>query len=537
MRNINPSENVQRHIRDVRSALEKINYDQSEKYLFYLLSYIDEGTFFTILRTIPGQAYDHLATTIYVPSGLGISREQMAEIVKHTTRTISNPAVSADDLNALHEIFAREYPLNPEQGMCVASEGREYAFANYGDDSGRRLEDFFGAALYQPEFLKYAGVLLIDELLGVSCAAEDINGLELSHTVRLLPPNSSPDGFTPHIYHHKFNRPFMVPLGGEVEIIWRRTGFEDRRQRLSVERDGQRVDAPSISDAKKAITPSSFFITSHASKTPVEGAVIVVNGLEIKGQVNFTLAELKNAEVNITAAGYFPFHATLDLAATTQALVQLAEQRKVYRFELPVKSSELGAPIHFELHTKRDIAESPIEGYSLREDDIKEGQGRVNYLDYTGATTGFSMKWLALTGVGALIVGFLLGWLCMGSSPEKAPQDELLIHAAEEVVAPVENKTDQPKEIAKEAVKEPETAQKEPEKAVESPKPEEEKVKSVEKEQPKAQQFTIYKVKSGDNLSKLSKKFKVSIDAIKEANGLTGDGISAGQELKIPKKK
>ena len=51
VRNINPEENVQRHIRDVRKALEILDYDPNEKYLFYLISYIENGTFFTILRT------------------------------------------------------------------------------------------------------------------------------------------------------------------------------------------------------------------------------------------------------------------------------------------------------------------------------------------------------------------------------------------------------------------------------------------------------------------------------------------------------
>ncbi len=41
VRNINPEENVQRHIRDVRKALEILDYDPNEKYLFYLISYIE----------------------------------------------------------------------------------------------------------------------------------------------------------------------------------------------------------------------------------------------------------------------------------------------------------------------------------------------------------------------------------------------------------------------------------------------------------------------------------------------------------------
>ena len=47
---------------------------------------------------------------------------------------------------------------------------------------------------------------------------------------------------------------------------------------------------------------------------------------------------------------------------------------------------------------------------------------------------------------------------------------------------------------------------------------------------------TIYVVQSGDYLAKISKKFNVTIAAIKQANGLKGDIVRVGQKLKIPGK-
>lgn len=46
-----------------------------------------------------------------------------------------------------------------------------------------------------------------------------------------------------------------------------------------------------------------------------------------------------------------------------------------------------------------------------------------------------------------------------------------------------------------------------------------------------------YTVKRGDNLSKIAAKFGVTVNAIKQANGLTSDKIRAGQKLKIPAKR
>ena len=45
----------------------------------------------------------------------------------------------------------------------------------------------------------------------------------------------------------------------------------------------------------------------------------------------------------------------------------------------------------------------------------------------------------------------------------------------------------------------------------------------------------IYKVKSGDSLYQISKKYNVTIDAIKKLNNLSGNTLNIGQELKIPK--
>lgn len=48
--------------------------------------------------------------------------------------------------------------------------------------------------------------------------------------------------------------------------------------------------------------------------------------------------------------------------------------------------------------------------------------------------------------------------------------------------------------------------------------------------------YIVYSVQNGDSLWKVSKKFKVSVAAIKKCNGLQSDGLKAGQQLKIPRK-
>ena len=48
---------------------------------------------------------------------------------------------------------------------------------------------------------------------------------------------------------------------------------------------------------------------------------------------------------------------------------------------------------------------------------------------------------------------------------------------------------------------------------------------------------TVHTIKSGENLGRIAKKYGVTVDEIKKANGMKSDAIRAGKELKIPAKK
>ena len=58
------------------------------------------------------------------------------------------------------------------------------------------------------------------------------------------------------------------------------------------------------------------------------------------------------------------------------------------------------------------------------------------------------------------------------------------------------------------------------------------------KKQPAAKKKpTTHTIKSGENLGRIAKKYGVTVEAIKKANGMKSDAIRAGAELKIPAKK
>lgn len=69
----------------------------------------------------------------------------------------------------------------------------------------------------------------------------------------------------------------------------------------------------------------------------------------------------------------------------------------------------------------------------------------------------------------------------------------------------------------------------------ESAKPQKTNTKKADKK-PAAPKATIHTVRKGENLSKIARRYGVSVQAVKKANNLTNDNIKAGQKLKIPTK-
>ena len=96
---------------------------------------------------------------------------------------------------------------------------------------------------------------------------------------------------------------------------------------------------------------------------------------------------------------------------------------------------------------------------------------------------------------------------------------------------PVDIAVEEPKDEPKSEVKPLESKQEEI-KVAEEVKPVESKseVKPVEPE------YTIYIVQRGDYLAKISKRYNIKVDAIKNLNNLKGDVIKIGQKLKLPGK-
>lgn len=443
--NFNPSEEVSRHIAERRDVLGLLDYDTSHIHLFYLLSYLEEGTLLSVMRTIPDGPGDHLEASIFIPSGIDAG-DCLANVVATTAAKISNPGVSADDLNELRALFSSDYPVAEEIPVSLPSEGPGYALFRLGGDNGPSLADLLGN-IYQPAFAAYRGVVLCDAAdTDVTTTIPDISRPQLQSTVVLPPPAPSPEGFVPHLQHHLFDRPYVVAAGEPLTIVWRRAGFEPVSNEITPDTENAQTVTADTSGSRKAISPGSFYITPQGSRQLLEDYTVTVNGREITGQTLFTYTELLNARVEITAPGYYPYTGNFDLASTTQALVQMRELRKIYRFELPVKASEQASPIRFEIHTRRPMEASPVEGYAIAGGTPAEGAKADNYLVYVGGKGRNAIRLAGICSAVALLIGFFAGWMAFHVDTGEN---------AEEVVAKVATQTQTPeKKKSKDAPKE-----------------------------------------------------------------------------------
>jgi hypothetical protein len=404
--NLNPNEDVSRSVRNLSGAIRNIAYDADEKNIFYMVSSTNDGVFFTVLRTIPPQAGHHLAAWIYIPNDIVIDGDALEQIVRLTTRKVSNAEVTNADIADLREAFGMEYPTNPDAPAVTENQGTEIAWRAYGANTGMTLGDFTGRGRFQQSYIPYSGVLLIDGELGYDVSGEDLNDVPLGDEAILLPPEMSEEGFTAYVFNRPLDRPLRGTLGAPLTITWRRPGFEAVSRTETVNALEFTPSPVSTEGSRKTIKSTSFYVTSQVSKEELNNVNIRVNGKEITQQgCSFTCEELHHASVLIGCEGYFPYSGQLDLAATTRALIQLQERRKVYWFELPVISSSLGAPVRFEIQSKVPLTQSPLEGYDLL-DDIQEGPTRTNHLGFVGGGTSLTTK--VLYGVIGAIIGAVL---------------------------------------------------------------------------------------------------------------------------------
>lgn len=409
--NFNPDEDVRCHIHDIRHALKIPAYDTSEKNVFYMLSRIPRGAFITVIRTIPPGTADHLAAWLYIPDDAVIDPDSLLHTVALVTRKVAASTLSTDDISELREALSVEYGTDTDCPRRAMYRGEDIAFRYYGDGTPCSLSDLIGTNLYQTTYTPFAAVLLIDRSLGIAARGTDLTDAPLCRMAVVYPPESDPGGFTPYVFDEEFNEPMLLPLNTEIDVTWRRQGFEDVHQNTTIDSDGLHLEGIATGRSRKTLTQRSFSVTALTSRQNItEQCIITVNGVVINQPRPFSLAELANASVTVACDGFYTYSARIDLASATQAIIQLRERQKTYNFEIPARSADIGGMIQFTIHCKNELDESPVEGYSLTE-EIQEGASRNNHLIYSGGSSRASTLTRAIYAIAGIVAGILLGSL------------------------------------------------------------------------------------------------------------------------------
>lgn len=425
--NINPSEEITTHVRELRRVLEKVKYDATEKNIFYLTSTVSTGTFVTILRTIPSAPADHLAAWIYIPNELEISAGELENVLQTTTRKVSGDRVTQEDVTQLRELFGAEYPTMADAPAILASNrDGQLAWRGYNGDTGITLTHLLGDGLFQLPYLDYSGVLFVDADLGIEVEGADLTESPINPAAVIIPPEKSPENFRPYIYGKQLDCPYRATMDDNLTVVWKRPAFEDVITHQVITENPYIPEIPDTSASKKEISGASFQITTQTGSPDLENCQIMVNGIDVTHTPHgFTQAELSSASVVISCDGCAPYTGHLDLASSTRALVRMQERTKVYCFEMPVKSTEMGSPVKFRIFTKKTLTESPIEGY-VALDNIQEGESRNNHLAFAKSNSSLMQK-ITFLGIGLLVgLAVSLGLTkCGGDTADNKPAPDV----------------------------------------------------------------------------------------------------------------
>lgn len=256
MLDINADSRVKESVCDLSHLMGKIKYKTGKMNIFFMLRYVSEGVFLTVLRTIPSLKPDHLAAWIFIPYDIKISTAEIEEVTETVIRAISNSKITAETYAELCKLFEKEYDNVPLAAAMAPNRGTQTAYRLYGDVTGYILSDLIGTKRYQTSYLPYAEVVLADKNLVTEINGQSLTDEPLEQMVKLFPPTSPDPAFRPTIFGCEFDKPYLAPLMGTVEIRWMQGENPSAVQSIMVNRPNMRPDNVTLEELIPASSQS-----------------------------------------------------------------------------------------------------------------------------------------------------------------------------------------------------------------------------------------------------------------------------------------
>ncbi len=266
MLDINADPKVKESVSNLSHVVGKIKYKTGKMNIFFMLRYIPDGVFLTVLRTIPALKPDHLAAWIFIPYDVKVSNTEIEEVTGTVLKAISNSKITSETYSELCKVFEKDYENIPLAGAMAPNNGKQTAYRFYGDLTAYILSDLIGTKRYQTSYLPFAEVVLADK-----GSVSDINGHSLTdepldQMVKLYPPVSPDPAFRPTIFGCEFDKPYLAPLMGTVEIRWMNGDTPAAVQSIMVNRPNMKPDIVALEELMPT-TGTLPQVSQHAEAT------------------------------------------------------------------------------------------------------------------------------------------------------------------------------------------------------------------------------------------------------------------------------
>lgn len=358
---------------DIRDILKLYNSEDESKFAMFM-SFSENGAYITIARYISGKGGDNTAAWIYIPNNIEVTGTEIIPIIDVVKEELS---ASKSNVERLTQIFNKEYRTTESADYMPSSVEKIFAKRNVGFYP---LKDIIGEKRYQPIYSNY-NVVLINDMDCMEIVDKNITDLSSETMVETLvfcPPvkQDLPNGVTVHFNttgYPQFNKPIRVHKSKHINLVFKRTGFEDIPYIDSVEENDQICGVPRF-DWKKSISRDQFkVVAAHDSNVNLtDDTTITVNNVELKWHQPIIISEhdARQAKVRFSVNGYEPAEEYIDLLhAANSITVKLHRAERAQSWKIELANGHIAVMDLRSKYLSGDKYESPIKGYS-REDGV-----------------------------------------------------------------------------------------------------------------------------------------------------------------------
>lgn len=418
---INKDDNWARFTDDVRPAINVLNnFDGTGKSILLVKFLGNLGYLLALVKSRPegsGRGGDNTAAWIHIPSKCDLPDSQMESVLQKVETAIS--ASKGIDREILDEVFNINYNakdvLSSAVGTIASKNDADYAVRYYGRGKDFVLKELLGTFIAQQEYANYKGIIFIDAEKGITANCRELNFEPKK--IRTFHPLENIDGFTASFLlrgnYVPYNKPIEIPIGAKIQIYWVKQGYSPIVKSIMAQDNDSCLKSLKIRTDEYFISVArTIFKVSTADGKPISDFEVSINNKLMDGND----LEIPEADFNrgvllcISAKGYSEWRKdNVDLRRN----IEIRLQKRVYHYEFEIPVYVRDGNINYALATYKthhSLKKSPIEGYSLCDYHIYEGQGHVNRVFYNNRLR-YKLKYFCI-GVASCLLMFLLwaGW-------------------------------------------------------------------------------------------------------------------------------